>query len=105
MKDHCLPSSDFVAPVVVPGNQRTTNVYRLKYDPAAEAVHEAMPATSSEALTLALAAACSDPIGATEPYGEDDGVIRMLVTDAAFAVLLVGDTLKAVTVLQISYYD
>ncbi|RSS59817.1 hypothetical protein [Streptomyces sp. WAC01280] len=77
--------------------------YRLKYDPAAEAVHEAMPAAPSEALTLALAAACSDPIAATQPYGEDDGVIRMLITDSAFAVLLIGETLRTVTVLQINY--
>ncbi|MFJ6579283.1 hypothetical protein ACIQMY_25390 [Streptomyces sp. NPDC091368] len=77
--------------------------YRLKYDPGAEAVHEAMPAAPSEALTLALAAACSNPIDATQPYGEDDGVIRMLITDAAFAVLLIGENLKTVTVLQINY--
>jgi hypothetical protein len=77
--------------------------YRLKYDPAAEAVHEAMPPDASEALTLALADACHDPIGGTEPYGEDDGVVRMLITGQAFAVLLVGETLKTVTVLQINY--
>jgi hypothetical protein len=78
-------------------------MYRLKYDPAAEAVHEAMPATASEALTLALADACHDPLAATEPYGEDDGVMRMVITGQAFAVLLVGETLKTVTVLQINY--
>jgi hypothetical protein len=78
-------------------------VYRLKYDPAAEAVHEAMPPAASETLTLALAAACRDPLGATEPYGEEDDVMRMLVTDHAFAVLLVGHTLKTITVLQINY--
>jgi hypothetical protein len=78
-------------------------IYRLKYDPAAEAVHEAMPATASETLTLALADACHDPITATQPYGEDDGVVRMLVTEQAFAVLLVGETMKRITVLQISY--
>ncbi|KAB1979241.1 hypothetical protein [Streptomyces triticiradicis] len=77
--------------------------YRLKYDPAAEAVHEAMPATASEVLTLALADACHDPIAATEPYGEDDGVVRMIVTEHAFAVLLVGQALKTITVLQINY--
>lgn len=77
--------------------------YRLKYDPAAEAVHEAMPLAASEALTLALADTCHDPLGATESYGEDDDVMRMLVTEHAFAVLLVGHTLKTVTVLQINY--
>lgn len=78
-------------------------IYRLKYDPAAEAVHEAMPQAASEALTLALADACHDPIAATQPYGEDDGVMRMIVTEQAFAVLLVGQTLKTITVLQITY--
>lgn len=77
--------------------------YRLKYDPAAEAVHEAMPAAASEALTLALADACHDPIGTTEPYGEDDGIMRMIVTEQSFAVLLIGQALKTVTVLQINY--
>lgn len=79
-------------------------MYRLKYDPAAEAVHEAMPSAASEALTLALADACYDPIAATEQYGEDDGgVMRMIVTEQAFAVLLVGNTLKTITVLQVTY--
>lgn len=78
-------------------------MYRLKYDPAAEAVHEAMPPAASEALTLALAAACHDPAAVTEPYGEDDGIVRMLLTEQAFAVLLIGHTLKTITVLQVTY--
>jgi len=77
--------------------------YRLKYDAAAEAVHEAMPQAASEALTLALADACYDPIAASEPYGEDDGVMRMIVTEAAFAVILVGNQTKTITVLQVTY--
>ncbi|MGW3635639.1 hypothetical protein ACWD7F_36925 [Streptomyces sp. NPDC005122] len=78
-------------------------IYRLKYDAAAEAVHEAMPSAASEALTLALADACHDPIAATVPYREDDDVMRLIVTEQAFAVLLVGQTLKTITVLQINY--
>jgi hypothetical protein len=78
-------------------------VYRLKYDPAAEAVHEAMPSDASEALTLALADTCHEPIAATQSYGEDDGVMRMIVTDHAFAVLLVGEAFKTITVLQVTY--
>jgi hypothetical protein len=77
--------------------------YRLKYDPAAEAVHEAMPPAASEALTLALADTCRDPLAATQPYGEDDGVMRMIVTEQAFAVILVGQTFKTITVLQVTY--
>ncbi|MFF9705386.1 hypothetical protein [Streptomyces griseofuscus] len=78
-------------------------MYCLKYDIAADAVHEAMPAPASESLTLALADACQDPIAATQPYGEDDKVMRMLVTDHAFAVLLLGHVSKTITVLQVTY--
>ena len=78
-------------------------MYRLKYDPAAEAVHEAMPAPASEALTLVLADACHNPIAVTQPYGEDDGVMRMVVTEQSFAVLLIGNALKTITVLQVTY--
>lgn len=79
--------------------------YRLKYDDAAEAVHDALPQAVSEELSLALADACDDPLSATVPYGEDDEVIRTLITDHAVAVLLVGHNLKTVTVLQITYVD
>lgn len=78
-------------------------MYRLKYDPAADAVHEAMPAPASETLTLALADACHDPLAATQAYGEDDGVMRMIVTEQAFAVLLVGHQTETITVLQVTY--
>ncbi|MET8168530.1 hypothetical protein ABZT34_30485 [Streptomyces sp. NPDC005329] len=78
-------------------------MYRLKYDPAAEAVQEAMPAAASEALTLALADACQDPLAAAEPYGEDDGIVRAIITEQAFAVLLIGATLKTIIVLQVTY--
>ncbi|MER5201435.1 hypothetical protein ACWD3J_49100 [Streptomyces sp. NPDC002755] len=78
-------------------------MYRLKYDPAAEAVHEAMPAAASEALTLALAGACHDPLAAAKPYGEDDGIVRIIITEQAFAVLLIGTTLKTIIVLQVTY--
>ena len=80
-------------------------IYRLKYDPAAEAVHDSLPQNASERLSTALAQACTDPQSATEPYGVDDesGVIRTLLAGDVFAVLLIGRTLKTVTVLHISY--
>lgn len=79
-------------------------MYRLKYDSAADAVHEALPQAVSEALTLALAAACHDPLGATQPYGEiEDDVMRLIDTSDVRAVLLLGHNLKTITVLQISY--
>ncbi|RKN40774.1 hypothetical protein [Streptomyces hoynatensis] len=77
--------------------------YTLRYDAAAATVHDALPPASSEALTEALARTCEDPIGATEPYGHDDGVMRMVVTERAFAVVLVGHATKRITVLRITY--
>jgi len=79
-------------------------VYRLKYDAAAEAVHNSLPPEASRALTLALADACEDPIDATEPYGlVDDGVMRKLLLPDSFTLLLIGDEYKELTVLQVEY--
>lgn len=78
-------------------------MYSLKYGLAAEAVHDALPPQTSERLTDALYAVCRDPLGATEPYGVDDKVMRMLVTEYAIVVLLIGHTLRTVTVLQINH--
>lgn len=79
-------------------------MYRLQFDPAAEAVYDALPPHHSEPLTLALADACDDPLGATRGYGEvEDEVMRLIDTDHVRAVLLVGHNLKTITVLQISH--
>ncbi len=77
--------------------------YRLKYDLASEAVHDALPPEASERLSLALAAACDDPIASTEPYGEGDGVVRMIPTEHVIGVLLIGQITKTLTALQLSY--
>jgi hypothetical protein len=78
-------------------------VYRLQYDPAVEAVHDALPDEARRQLTAALAAACDDPVGATEPYGHADEYMRLVVTDRAFAVVYLGHTYKTINVLQIHY--
>ncbi|MFI2031855.1 hypothetical protein [Streptomyces buecherae] len=77
--------------------------YRLTYDPAVEAVHDALPSHAQEQLTLALAAACDDPIDTTEPYGADDPYMRLLVTSHTTALIFVGHTRKTLAVLHISY--
>ncbi|WP_225849125.1 type II toxin-antitoxin system RelE/ParE family toxin [Streptomyces sp. HPF1205] len=79
-------------------------MYRLKYDPAAEAAYDALPADAGRQFTLALADVCRDPFGHSIPYDDNDGVVRMVVTDQVFAVVLVGDALRTVTVLQISSF-
>ncbi|MFI2620488.1 hypothetical protein [Streptomyces sp. NPDC018584] len=78
--------------------------YRLKYDPGVEAVHDALPAEVSEQLSIALAAACADPLNATRAYNDiEDDVMRLIDTDHTRAVILLGHTFKTLTVLQISY--
>ncbi|MFT2014623.1 hypothetical protein ACMA1D_02060 [Streptomyces sp. 796.1] len=77
--------------------------YRLTYDPAVEAVHDALPPEAREQLTLALAAAADDPIGATEPYGADDPYMRLLVIPHTTALIFIGHTRRTLAVLNISY--
>jgi hypothetical protein len=78
-------------------------VYRLKYDAAAEAVHDSLPPDARAELTLALAAACENPMTGTKAYGVDDGIMRKTTTRHVTALLLVGHNLKTVTVLQIEH--
>lgn len=79
-------------------------MHKLKYDPAVEAVYNGLPQHVRERVSVALAAACEDPQGATDQYGEEDGgVVRVLLADDAMAVLLVGHTTRTLTVLQITY--
>lgn len=77
--------------------------YRLAIDTVVGAVYDSLPAPAADAFTLALAAVCEDPYGTTEPYGEDDHVVRMLMAGDVMAVLLVTDAMKLVRVLQINY--
>lgn len=77
--------------------------FRLKYGGDTEAIHDAMPEDASAQLSYALATACDDPLEATEPYGEDDGIVRVLTTEHTIAVLLIGHQTKVITVLQLSY--
>ncbi|WP_234342313.1 hypothetical protein [Streptomyces leeuwenhoekii] len=54
-------------------------------------------------MTQALAAACRDPYGATLPHGEDDGVVRSVVTTDAYAIVLIAKDHEEVIVLDMIY--
>jgi len=77
--------------------------YALRYDKTISAVWDSLPQTASQALADALAQVCEHPLTRTEPYGEDDGVMRMLVLDTLFAVLYLGHQTRTVHVYQIDY--
>lgn len=76
--------------------------YRLRYDAAAEAVHDSLPSRARLELSLRLAAACEDPLGETAPYGEPDDVMRLVITSHAVATILLGHGSKTITVVRIT---
>ncbi|MFH8785105.1 hypothetical protein [Streptomyces roseoverticillatus] len=78
-------------------------MYALHCNATNQAVWDSLPQPVSERLTLALAAACADPIAATEPYDEDDGIMRTLVLSDLFVVLYLGHQTKTLHIFQIDY--
>ncbi|MFF8556539.1 hypothetical protein ACF058_27385 [Streptomyces sp. NPDC015501] len=54
-------------------------------------------------LALALVDAQEDPLASSEPYGQDDGIIRTVAQGHITAVLLLGHDTRAITVLTIAY--
>lgn len=78
-------------------------MYRLKYDPGVEAIHDLLPDALSLRFSQALARACEDPIAHTEPWGEDDGISRTLVVDEVYAMLIIGHQEQTLNVVAAIY--
>ncbi|MGW6741688.1 hypothetical protein ACWGDX_13335 [Streptomyces sp. NPDC055025] len=79
-------------------------MYELRYDPIIEAVWDSLLESAREEFDQAILTVCEDPFEATEPYGIDDGVTRMLALAHTFAVLLITQApSKTVRILQISH--
>ena len=79
--------------------------YSLHVPRVMEVIWDGLPHAASEALTLAMADVCEDPIMATVPYGEDDGVMRNLVLPTVMAIVLVDAPAKRVVLVQINHFD
>ncbi|MYR92356.1 MULTISPECIES: hypothetical protein [unclassified Streptomyces] len=52
---------------------------------------------------LALVDAQQDPLAYSEPYGQDDGIIRTVAQGHVTAVILLGHDTATMTVLTIAY--
>lgn len=78
-------------------------MYALRCDAVNQAVWDGLPDEASERLAIALAAACADPLGTTQPYGEDDGIMRTLVTGDILVVIYLGHQTKTLHIFQIDY--
>lgn len=64
---------------------------------------DALPQPISQEVSVALAAACANPLGATTPVGEDDQIIRSIVTPHTRILLFLGQASKTIAVLAITY--
>lgn len=78
-------------------------MYALRCDAGNQAVWDGLPDEVRERLALALADACVDPFAVTDPYGEDDGIMRTLVTGDLLVVIYLGHQTKTLHIFQIDY--
>jgi hypothetical protein len=78
-------------------------IYRLHQDRTVRAVRESLPQAAANELTLALGKVLEDPKGATQPYGIDDGVTRMLVLSRTIVMLVVNEETMLVTLANITH--
>ncbi|MGW6531431.1 hypothetical protein [Streptomyces venezuelae] len=78
-------------------------MYALRCDAGNQAIWDGLPDGPRQRLTLALADACADPLRFTQPYGEDDGIMRTLVTEDVLAVIYLGHQTKTLRIYQIDY--
>ncbi|MEW2302117.1 MULTISPECIES: hypothetical protein [unclassified Streptomyces] len=78
--------------------------HRLYMDATQHEVYRSLPDKARDRVARFLVDALTDPIAATEPYGDiDDGVVRLWAAGDLAIVLLVGQETKTVTVLSIAY--
>lgn len=65
--------------------------------------YKQLPELARRDLALALVDAQEDPLVNSEPYGQDDGIIRTVAQGHITAVLLLGHDTRTITVLTIAY--
>ncbi|WP_239697465.1 hypothetical protein [Streptomyces sp. OspMP-M43] len=65
--------------------------------------YKQLPELARRDLALALVDAQEDPLASSEPYGQDDGIIRTVAQGHITAVLLLGHDTRTITILTIAY--
>ncbi|GLW59620.1 hypothetical protein [Kitasatospora phosalacinea] len=76
--------------------------YSLHVDSVQQVVWDSLPPSLGEELSLALFQATEDPHGTTVPYGADDGVTRLLITQRFLVMFLMNDQAQRLTIIQIT---
>ncbi|MEU8764271.1 hypothetical protein [Streptomyces sp. NPDC048659] len=77
--------------------------YRLAFPADVFDTYKQLPDAARRDLAVCLVDAQEDPLGHSEPYGEDDGIIRTVARGHITAVILCGHTTSTLTVLAIAY--
>ncbi|MFF0430336.1 hypothetical protein ACFYUJ_38990 [Streptomyces sp. NPDC004520] len=77
--------------------------YRLSFPADVFDTYKQLPDDARRDLAVCLVDAQEDPLGHSEPYGEDDGIIRTVARGHVTAVILVGAPTSTLTVLAIAY--
>ncbi|MFJ3608402.1 hypothetical protein ACIPVA_37040 [Streptomyces anulatus] len=77
--------------------------YRLHLPGDVFDTYKQLPELARRDLALALVDAQDDPLANSEPYGQDDGIIRTVAQGHITAVLLLGHDTRTITVLTIAY--
>ncbi|MFF5826030.1 hypothetical protein ACFY8Q_31545 [[Kitasatospora] papulosa] len=77
--------------------------YRLHFPTDAFDTYKQLPELARRDLALALVDAQQDPLACSEPYGQDDGIIRTVAQGHVTAVILLGHDTSTMTVLTIAY--
>ncbi|MET9676435.1 hypothetical protein ABZY68_25570 [Streptomyces sp. NPDC006482] len=77
--------------------------YRLSFPADVFDIYKQLPDRARQDLAVCLVDAQEDPLGHSEPYGEDDGIIRTVARGHVTAVIMVGEATSTLTVLAVAY--
>ncbi|MFF6903534.1 hypothetical protein [Streptomyces hydrogenans] len=77
--------------------------YRLHIPTDIFDTYKQLPDHARQDLAVSLVDAQQNPLEVSEPYGEDDGIIRTVARGHVTAVILIGEPTSTITVLAIAY--
>ncbi|MFB8041911.1 hypothetical protein ACFC8F_11520 [Streptomyces hydrogenans] len=77
--------------------------HRLHFPADVFDTYKQLPDEARRDLAVSLVDAQRHPLEVSEPYGEDDGIIRTVARGRVTAVILIGAPTSTITVLAIAY--
>lgn len=77
--------------------------YRLSFPQDVFDSYKQLPDAARRDLAVCLVDAQEAPLEHSEPYGDDDGIVRTVARGHVTAVILVGEGTRTLTVLALAY--